>query len=86
MQVTYVTTELKQPPAKAVVVGIRALLVSGGCIDRPGIVRRFTEGGIAEPLASRYADTLITCNTDFLHHIRWKVQGRRGRETYSHPG
>jgi hypothetical protein len=85
MQPTYVTTELKQPPAKAVVVGIRALLVSGGCIDRPGIVRRFIGGGIAEPLASRYADTLIICNTEPLHPIRWKVQGRRGRYVYSHP-
>ena len=86
MQITYVTTELKQPPARAVVVGIRALLVSGDCIDRPGIVRRFIEGGFAKPLASRYADILITCNTDPLHHIRWKVQGRQGRYVYSRPG
>ena len=86
MQITSVTTVLKQPPARAVVVGIRALLASGGYIDRPSIIRRFVEGGIAEPLASRYADTLITCNTDFLHPIRWKVQGSRGRETYSRPG
>ena len=86
MQVTYVTTELKQPPARAVVVGIRALLVSGGCIDRPGIVRRFTGGGIAEPLASRYADTLIARNTDIQHHSRWSIWGTNGRETYSFAG
>jgi hypothetical protein len=85
MQPTYVTADLNQPPAREVVLSIRALLVSGGSIDRPGIVRRFTEGGIAEPMASRYADILIGCNADPLHHIRWNVQGRRGREVYRHP-
>ncbi|MGA0909502.1 MAG: hypothetical protein ACO3QS_08735 [Burkholderiaceae bacterium] len=61
------------------------MLVSGGSIDRPGIVRRFINGGIAEPLASRYADILISCNTDFLHRFRWGVRGSKGKEIYRHP-
>ena len=85
MQPTYVTTDLNQPPAREAVLSIRALLVSGGSIDRPGIVRRFVEAGISEPRASRFADDLICINTDFLARFRWGVRGSKGREVYGHP-
>lgn len=75
-----------RPRAKAVITGIFAVLASGAYIDRPFIVRRFIEGGYAEGLAARYADALITRNTDIQHSSRWTVWGTNGRETYSFAG
>ena len=73
----------ESPRAKLVVSGIFAVLASGGYIDRAFIVRRFIEGGYVERLAVRYADALISRNTDIQHHSRWSVWGTNGRETYS---
>lgn len=75
-----------RPRAKLVVSGIFAVLASGGYIDRAFIVRRFIEGGYVERLAVRYADALISRNTDIQHHSRWSVWGTNGRETYSFSG
>jgi hypothetical protein len=75
-----------RPRAKLVISGIFAVLSSGGCIDRAFIVRRFIEGGYAEHLAVRYADALISRNTDIQHTSRWCVWGTSGCETYSFSG
>ena len=75
-----------RPRAKAAIAGIFAVLSSGGCIDRAFIVRRFIEGGYAEHLAIRYAETLIALNTDINHFSRWRIWGTNGRETYSLAG
>jgi hypothetical protein len=72
-----------RPRAKAVVTGIFAVLASGAYIDRAFITRRFIEGGYAENLAARYADALITANTDIQHHSRWAIWGTGDRLTYS---
>jgi hypothetical protein len=77
---------LDRPRVKGVVTGIFAVLASGAYIDRAFIVRRFIEGGYAEHLAARYADTLIAVNTDIQHFSRWMVWGTNGSETYSFPG
>jgi hypothetical protein len=79
-------TAFDRPRAKAVVTGIFAVLASGAYIDRAFIVRRFIEGGYAEHLAIRYADTLIARNTDIQHSSRWSIWGTNGRETYSFAG
>ncbi len=79
-------TSFDRPRAKTVVTGIFAVLASGAYIDRPFIVRRFIEGGYAEQLATRYADTLIAVNTDIQHNSRWATWGTNGRETYSFAG
>lgn len=75
-----------RPRAKAVITGIFAAFSSGAYLSRDQIIRRFSDAGYADHLATRYADTLIACNTDIQHHSRWLVWGTSGQETYSFAG
>ena len=75
-----------RPRAKAVVTGIFAAFSTGAYLSRAQIIRRFSEAGYADHMAARYADTLISINTDIQHFSRWSTWGTNGRETYSFTG